>query len=118
MNKFGRCDIAFDDSGRGKLKDGQQVLTEVDYFLYYDKIYEIDQDIGKNYNFIPNIYGQFSTVNSLPEIKKEDNYTLCLQSRLELEIQVKFVYQPAAQSVSCEFTVVGDSLKKFYDLLS
>ncbi len=118
MIKFERCDIAFDDSGRGKLKDGQQVFAEVDYFLYYDKIHEIDQSIGKKNEGIPDIYGQFSTVDSLPEIKKGDKYTLCLQSRLELEIEVKFVYHPAAQSVSCEFIVVGDSIKKFYNLLS
>jgi len=63
-------------------------------------------------------YGQFSTVGSLPEIKKGDHYTLCLQSRLELEIEVKFVYQPAYQSVPCEFAVVGGSLKKILNLLS
>ena len=113
MIRLGRCDIAFDDSGRGKLKDRQQILSEVDYFLYYDKVLGIDRSIEKL-----SIYGQFSTVDSLPEIKKGDNYTLCLQSRLELEIEVKFVYQPAVQSVSCEFTVVGDSIEKFYDLLS
>ena len=113
MTIFERCDIAFDDSGRGKLKDCQQILSEVDYFLYYDKVLGIDQGIEKL-----SIYGQFSTVDSLPEIKKGNHYTLCLQGRLELEIEVKFVYQPAVQSVSCEFTVVGDSLKKFYNLLS
>lgn len=118
MTVFERCDIAFDDSGRGKLKDNQQVLAEVNYFLYYDKVFRINRGIEKKYEGIPDIYGQFSTVNSLPEIKKGDNYTLCLQSKLELEIEVKFVYQPTSQSVSCEFTVVGKSIKKFYDLLS
>jgi len=118
MIKFGRCDIAFDDSGRGKLKDGQQVFAEVDYFLYYDKIHEIDQSKWKKNEGIPDIYGQLSTVDSLPEIEKGDKYTLCLQSRLELEIEVKFVYHPSAQSVSCEFIVVGNSIKKFYNLLS
>ena len=118
MTVFGECNIGFDDSGRGKLKEGHQVLAEVDYFLYYDKILEIDQGIEKKYGNLPDIYGQFSTVESLPEIKKGDNYTLCLQGKLELEIEVKFVYQPVDQSVSCEFTVVGNSLKKFYDLLS
>lgn len=118
MIKFGRCDIAFDDSGRGKLKDGQQVITEVDYFLYYDKILEIDHVKGKSNERILSVYGQLSTVDSLPEIKKGDHYMLWLQSRLELEIEIKFVYQPSVRSVSCEFTVVGDSLKKFYNLLS
>jgi hypothetical protein len=118
MIEFERCDIAFDDSGRGKLKDGQQVLSEVDYFLYFDKVLEIDQVKGKSYDDILSVYGQFSTVDSLPEINKGDHYTLCLKSRLELEIKVKFVYQPADESVSCEFTVVGDSLRKFYNLLS
>ena len=113
MTIFERCDIAFDDSGRGKLKVGQKVLAEVDYFLYYDKVLGIDQGIEKL-----SIYGQYSTVNSLPEIKKGDNYTLCLQSKLELEIEVKFVYHPTSRSVSCEFTVIGDSLTKFYNLLS
>ena len=118
MTIFERCDIAFDDSGRGKLKDGQDVLAEVDYFLYYDKILEADQVIESKFEDTLNVYGQFSTVDSLPEIKKGDKFTLCLQSKLDLEIEVKFVYQPAVQSVSCEFNVVGDSLKKFYNLLS
>ena len=118
MTVFERCDIAFDDSGRGKLKDGQQVLVEVDYFLYYDKVLEDDQVIENKFEDILIIYGQFSTVDSLPEIKKGDNFTLCLQSRLDLEIEIEFVYKPAVQSLSCEFNVVGDSLKKFYKLLS
>ena len=118
MTVFERCDIAFDDSGRGKLKNGQQVLAEVDYFLYYDKVLEEDQVIENKFEDILSIQGQFSTVDSLPKIKKGDNLTLCLQSKLDLEIEVDFVYQPAVQSVSCEFNVVGDSLKKFYKLLS
>lgn len=118
MIEFGRCDIAFDDSGRGKLKDGPQMVSEVDYFLYYDKIIEIDAVKDRISNGRLTVYGQLSTVNSLPEIKKGDHYMLCLQSRLELEIEVKFVYPPTARSISCEFNVVGDSLKKFYNLLS
>jgi hypothetical protein len=118
MTVFERCDIAFDDSGRGKLKEGQQVIAEVDYFLYYDKILGIDQVIDEKPEGNLSVYGHFSTIDCLPEIKKRGNYMLCLQSRLELEIEVNFVHQPVPQSVSCEFTVVGDSLKKFYNLLS
>jgi hypothetical protein len=118
MTIFERCDIAFDDSGRGKLKEGQQVLAEIDYFLYYDKFFKGNQVVENKYEDILSIYGHFSTIDCLPEIKKRGNYILCLQSRLELEIEVNFVHQPATQSVSCEFTVVGDSLKKFYNLLS
>ena len=55
MTVFERCDIAFDDSGRGKLKNGQQVLAEVDYFLYYDKVLEEDQVIENKFEDILSI---------------------------------------------------------------
>lgn len=118
MNTFSRCDIAFDDTGRGKFKDGPKVLSEVDYFLYYDKIIEDNHVPEQEFEDTYDVYGQFETVGCIPAIKKNGRYTLCLQSNLELEIEVTFVYQPGADTVSCDFTVVGDSVKKFYNLLS
>jgi len=118
MIPFDRCDIAFDDSGRGKLKDGRQVLAEVDYFLYYDKILESDQAMKQEFDGNQDVFGQFETVDCIPVVKKHGHYMLCLQSKLELEIEVDFIYQPGINSVSCEFSVVGDSLKKFYELTS
>jgi hypothetical protein len=117
MSTFDRCNIAFDDTGRGKLKDGQKVLSEVNYFLYYDKVAESDQVVEQKFEGIPDVYGQFETVDCIPAIKKQSQYTLCLQSKLELEIKVTFIYQPSVNTVSCDFTVVGDSVKKFYNLL-
>jgi hypothetical protein len=117
MSTFNRCDIAFDDTGRGKLKDGQKVLSEVNYFLYYDKVVERNHVMGQEFVGIFDVYGQFETFDGIPAIKKQGQYTLCLQSKLELEIKVTFIYQPGVNTVSCDFTVVGDSVKKFYNLL-
>ncbi len=118
MSTFDRCSIAFDDTGRGKLKDGQKVLSEVNYFLYYDKVAESNHVREQEFEGTPDVYGQFETVNSIPAIKKQGLYTLCLQSKLELEIKVTFIYQPGVNTVSCDFAVVGDSVNKFYNLLS
>ena len=118
MDTSARCDIAFDDTGRGKLKDRRQVLAEVNYFLYYDKVLESDPVSAQEFEGIPDVYGQFETVDGIPTIRQKGHYTLCLQSRLELEIEVDFVFPPGINTVSCDFTVVGDSVKKFYNLLS
>ena len=118
MNTPSRCHIAFDDTGRGKLKDHQQVLTEVNYFLYYDKVLGNDSVTAQEFEGIPDVYGQFETIHGIPIIRQQGRYTLCLQSRLELEIEVDFVFPPGTHTVSCDFTVVGDSVKKFYNLLS
>lgn len=118
MNTLSRCHIAFDDTGRGKLKDHQQVLTEVNYFLYYDKVLGNDSVTAQEFEGIPDVYGQFETIHGIPIIRQQGRYTLCLQSRLELEIEVDFVFPPSVNTVSCDFTVVGDSVKKFYNLLS
>ncbi|MBW2604137.1 MAG: hypothetical protein JRE28_07450 [Deltaproteobacteria bacterium] len=118
MNTFSRCNIAFDDAGRGEFKDGRKVLSGVNYFLYYDKIIENNHVPEQDFEGAYDIYGQFETVDCIPEIKKQGRYTLCLQSKLELEIEVTFVYPPGANTLSCDFSVVGDSVKKFYNLLS
>ena len=118
MSTSNRCNIAFDDTGRGTLKDHQQVLAEVNYFLYYDKVLESDPVPEQEHEGVPDVYGQFETVDGIPTIKQQGHYTLCLQSRLELEIEVNFVYPSGINTVSCDFTVVGDSVKKFYNLLS
>jgi hypothetical protein len=117
MSTFDRCNIAFDDTGRGMLKDGQKVLSEVNYFLYYDKVAESNHLMEQEFEGIPDVYGQFETVGCIPAIKKQGQYTLCLQSKLELEIKVTFIFQPGVNTVSCDFSVVGDSVKKFYNLL-
>ena len=118
MNTPSRCNIAFDDTGRGKLKDHGHVLAEVNYFLYYDKVLESDPLTEQKFEGVPDVYGQFETVDGIPTIKQKGQYTLCLQSRLELEIEVDFVFPPGTNSVSCDFTVKDDSVKKFYNLLS
>ena len=118
MNTSSRCNIAFDDTGRGKLKEHGHVLAEVNYFLYYDKILGSDPDTTQAFKGLPDVYGQFETVGGIPDIQQKGRYTLCLQSRLELEIEVDFVFPPGTHAVSCDFTVVGDSVKKFYKLLS
>jgi hypothetical protein len=118
MNTPSRCSIAFDDTGRGKLKDHGHVLAEVNYFLYYDKVLESEAVTAQKFEGFPDIYGQFETVDGIPTIKQKGHYTLCLQSRLELEIEVDFVFPPGTHTVSCDFTVKDDSVKKFYNLLS
>jgi len=118
MSTSERCNIAFDDTGRGKLKDHRQVLAKVNYFLYYDKVLKSDPVTAQEYESLPDVYGQFETVDCIPKIKQQGRFTLCLQSRLELEIEVNFVYPSGINTVSCDFTVVGDSVKKFYNLLS
>ena len=118
MSTFDRCSIAFDDTGRGKLKDGQKVISEINYFLYYDKVVEDNHDMEQKFEGLPDVYGQFETVDSIPALKKQGQYTLCLQSKLELEMKITFIYQPGVNTVSCDFTVVDDSVKKFYNLLS
>jgi hypothetical protein len=118
MSTSERCNIAFDDTGRGKLKDHRQVLAKVNYFLYYDKVLKSDPVTAQEYESLPDVYGQFETVDCIPTIKQQGRFTLCLQSRLELEIEVNFVYPSGINTVSCDFTVVGDSVKKFYNLLS
>lgn len=117
MSTFDRCNIAFDDTGRGTLKDGQKVLSMVNYFLYYDKVAESNHITEQAFEGIPDVYGQFETVDCIPAIKKQGQYTLCLQSKLELEIKVTFIFKPGVNTVSCDFSVVGDSVKKFYNLL-
>jgi len=118
MNTPSRCNIAFDDTGRGKLKDHGQILAEVNYFLYYDKVLESGAVTSQKFEGIPDVYGQFETVDGIPPIRQKGRYTLCLQSRLDLEIEVDFVFPAGTHTVSCDFTVVGDSVKKFYNLLS
>jgi len=118
MNTFSRCNIAFDDTGRGILKEHRQVLAEVNYFLYYDKVLGNDSVMAQEFEGTPDVYGQFETLHGIPTIRQQGRYTLCLQSRLELEIEVDFVFPPGKNTVSCDFTVVGDSVKKFYNLLS
>ena len=118
MSSSERCNIAFDDTGRGKLKDHRKVFADVNYFLYYDKVLKSDPVTAQENEETPDVYGQFETVDGIPTIKQQGHYTLCLQSRLELEIEVNFVYPPGINTVSCDFTVVGDSVKKFYNLLS